>query len=448
MRTTLWMPAVLFLASAATAQTTQPYADDPAVVKLLTDLPANQVVALPQFKVTGDRIDGDPGFAKSGPQGRDYCDKMCYAPSRRTALFAGANHQSPSRLNDCWEYHLGSNTWIRLAAGDGGDHGAIRRARDAIKRGQDVAKQREFLTQWYTQYAEVADGHLRTRRNHGPVEPWHTWDGLAWDESAGRLLWAVLDNDAVMREKVKSYAEATGQDAAELEKRLKPGTGLYCFDPVARQWQRQLGDDPRPYLRGMGGSLTYIPDWKKTLWYCAAQNVSPNDFAMWTYDAAANAWAELKPNGGKSIRDLWGAKLVPGSECQMAYSPRHRKLVAVLEKETFVYDVATNAWSHATTVDDQYAHDAVTIFAYDSAADLFLLVNATKGHWGDARDLRGFDVAAGQWRKLPTEGKLTFDKRPYARQTGYYDPDHDVLIVYDGQSVRVCRVTAEGKKEQ
>lgn len=443
------LPATLIvflaLANAASAQTTQPdppqppYPDDPAVVKQLADLKPGEVVQLSAIKVIGDLIEGDKQFSKSGPSGRDYGNKMCYAPSRKTALYAGANHGAPSRLNDAWEYHLGSNTWIRLCAGDGGDHGALYRARGAIKKGQDVEKQQAFLKQWYTQHAELAGGYLRTKRNHGPVEPWHTWDGLAWDASARRLIWAVLDNDSAMAGKVKSFAEATGQDAAELEKQLKPGTSLYLLDPTTGLWQRQLGDGPRPYLRGMGGSLTYIPEWKKTIWYCAAQNVTPNDFAMWTYDAAANKWEELKPNGGKSIRELWGKKLSAGGECQMAYSPRHRKLVAVAGKDTWVYDLAKDEWSHLTTVEDQYAHDASTVFDYDSVNDQFLLVNATKGHWGNERDLRALDLTTGKWRKIETTG-VSLDKRPYTRTVGYHDPDRDVLVIYDGGSTRVVRV--------
>ncbi len=436
--------ALLAVAGIASAQTTRPdppqppHADEPGIVKQLADLANNTVARLPQFKVVGDRIGEDSYFAKRGPGGRDYCNRMYYAPSRKTALFAGANHGAPSRLNDAWEYHLGSNTWIRLCAGDGGDHGALYRARGAIKKGKDVEKQEAFLKQWYEANAEVAGGYLRTKRNHGPVEPWHTWDGLAWDESAKRLLWAVLDTDQVMRGKLRSYAQATGRDYAELEKQLEPGTGLYMLDPTTGLWRRQLGGDPRPYLRGMGGSLTYVPDWKKTIWYCAAQNVTPNDFAMWTYDATANKWEELKPNGGKSIRELWGKKLAPAGECQMAYSPRHRKLVAVAGKDTWVYDLAANEWAHLSTVEDQYAHDATTIFDYDSVNDRFLLLNATKGHWGKERDLRALDPATGKWRNIETAG-VSLEKRPYSRMVGYHDPVHDVLVVYDG-TIRVVRV--------
>lgn len=168
------------------------------------------------------------------------------------------------------------------------------------------------------------------------------------------------------------------------------------------------------------------------------QNVSPNDFAMWAYDAAANVWEELKPNGGKTISELWSAKLAPGGGHQMAYSSKHRKLVAVQGKETWVYDLTKNEWSHLATVEDHGAHDPTTTFAYDSANDLFLLVNAPEGRWKHKRDLRALDLTTGRWRKIETTGE-PLDTRPYHGNVSYYDTDRNVLVLYDG-GIRVVRV--------
>ena len=443
--------AFLFLAilmAAGAARADLPYEDDPAIVKLLTGLGENTSLRLPPLKVTGVRIKGDRTFSKHGPSGRDYGNKMAYAPDRQTAMYAGANHGAPSRLNDCWEYHLGSNTWVRLAIGDGGDHGRPRRASDAIKKGKDAEKNRAFLRKWYADHVVLKDGYLQTKVNGGPVSPWHTWDALAYDAAAGKLLWAVLDTDKVMAGKVKAYAKWTDQDSETLRGQLKPGTGLYMFPPAEGRWHRQLGPDPRPYLRGMGGSLVYIPDWKKTVWYCAAQNVSPNDFAMWTYDAVANTWKDLKPNGGKSIRNLvHREKVAPTGEVQMAYSTKDRKIVAVSKHGTWVYDLAKNEWSHAVTDERNQAHDAVTIFDYDSVADAFILINSPEGHWGTPREVRSFRLQTGKWETLTVTGP-GIDKRPYRRQTGYYDPTHNVFVVYSSDPrVWVFRHRRRGMKE-
>lgn len=485
-----WVVVVAVCARGAAAEPEKPlYQDDPAIVKLLAGLGEHQSLRLPAARITGAGMETDEYWSKRTPGVRDYCNKMAYAPDRQTALYAGANHGAPSRLNDCWEYHLGSNTWIRLAVGDGGDHGRIYRARGAIramKRLQDAGESVDaktqkaaedaetFLKSWYADHAVLRDGYLQTKINGGPVEPWHTWDGLAYDAAARKLLWAVLDTDPIMAGKVADYAAYTGHQVEQLKAQLKPGTGLYLFDPSAGargvpqpgssgragddgpanpagqdrpgpghtgRWARQLGGDPRPYLRGMGGSLTYIPDWQKTIWYCAAQNVSPNDFAMWTYDAVANVWADLKPNGGKSIRSLVHTdKVAPSSEVQMAYSSKHRALVAVLGPDTFVYDLDKNEWSKAVTDPRNQAHDAVTVFAYDSANDLFLLLNTPEGRYAKPREVRAFSLVTRTWETLPINGP-DIDKLPYRGVAGYYDPAHNVFVVYDsGSQVWVYRV--------
>ena len=120
-------------AARAAAPASQPYADDPAVVKLLADLPPGQALLLPAVKhvdEAGQPIKGEGRL--SNPYSRDYTNKMVYAADRQTAIYEGGNH-GEGRTCDAWEYHLGSNTWIRLAAPDGGDQGAVSRATGAIR---------------------------------------------------------------------------------------------------------------------------------------------------------------------------------------------------------------------------------------------------------------------------------------------------------------------------
>ena len=406
-----------------------PYADDPTTIATLNALGEGAGLYLPPCKAEGKGIEMVSGFSKRGPSVRDYGNKMVYAPDRQTGMYAGANHGAPHRLNDVSEYHLGSNAWHLILAPVGGDQGRIRRTEADIKAGKDIDKNKAFLTNWFATNVAVTNGYIQTQGG-GPLFPWHTWDGLAYDASARRLLWAVLDNDSVQDGYLKTYAEQTGQELESLKRQHKPGTGLYLFDP-ATGWQRQIGPDPRPYLRGMGGSLTYIPELKKTIWYCAAENVTPTDFAMWAYDAAANTWTDLKPNGGKSIRDLVHVdKVAPGDEVQMAWSSIHKKLVAVREHDTFVYDLASNAWSKVCSDARNQASDQATVFAYDSNADVFLLLNDYKGTWDLARELRAFDLKTATWETIVPKGYMV-TKPPYCGTAGYYDEHHNVFVVYN-----------------
>jgi hypothetical protein len=441
-----WMMMALAAAApmAAPTPTTSPtkplYEDTPEIVSLLKELGENQSARLPKCRITGAGIAEDATWSKRTPGVRDYCNRMAYAPDRKTGMYAGANHQAPSRLNDAWEFHLGSNTWIRLAVPDGGDHGAVNRAMQAVssaarpnaddKTRKAGADAEAFLKTWFSTYAVFQDGYLQTRTNGGPVCPWHTWDALTYDQETRRLLWAVLDTDPIMMNYAREYAKYAAQDYGKIEKAMKPGTGLYMFDPSTGRWRRQTGPDPRPYLRGMGGSMAYVPELKKSIWYCAAQNVSPNDFAMWTYDAVANVWADLKPNGGRSIRELVHTdKVAPSSEQQMAYSAKHRKLVAVLGPDTFIYDVDKNVWSFGVKDERNKASDSSTVFVYDSRADRFILINAPKGQWELDREVRAFSLDTMTWETLAVDGP-NINRQPYCGQAGYYDPEHNVTVVY------------------
>jgi hypothetical protein len=99
------------------------YRDDPAVLAQLEALRPGQSLVLGPVRALGEGVEAYPQWYRNGPGQRDYCNKMPYAPDRGTALYAGGNHAVPHRLNDVWEYHLGSNTWHLLYGPDGGNPG-------------------------------------------------------------------------------------------------------------------------------------------------------------------------------------------------------------------------------------------------------------------------------------------------------------------------------------
>ncbi len=413
------------------ADAKRPYKDDPAVAGRLAKLGDNTAAWLEGLKVEGlPKPWSGNGYLSRGPFTRGYGNKMAYAPRRQTAFYCGQDHNLP-HFNDAWEYHLGSNAWHCLSPPDGGDQVTWSRIKyprgwdraGKEKPGEQAAKARDYVRKWLTTHAAFEGGYLHTKVNGGPIMAWHTWDALSWDPRAGKAgqwFWAVLDDQATQQTYLRRYCRALGKDFDTEKTRLKRGIGLWSFDPTTRKWSRWLGEAPTPRMRGMGGSLTYLPDLKRTIWYCGASNVSGGDHQMWTYDAETRKWTQLNPNG-KGIFKLVVQKQAPGSEVQMAYGARHRKIVAVLADRTFVYDVAANTWTAAVQDKRIRAHDNRTVFGYDSVNDVFLLLHPER------KTLHAYSIKANEWTKLTPAGA----EIPNRRAKGYYDPVHNVFVAID-----------------
>ncbi len=413
------------------------YPSDPGIVALLDGLGDNAAALLPR-----------PEGKIASPRHRDYCNKMPWAADRGTAFYAGGSHQT-YRGNDVWEYDLGSNTWHELFAPDGGDHvfvrsvlyfGAVKKLTDhpdAVLTEKEIA---EFdkTKAWWKENVIMHDGHVTTRKG-GPIIPAHTWDAFTYDPKAHRLIWGMGVSPGGT---AQYHAMVTGQSPEKLIAQEDPSyTPMWMFDPMAKQWIHYRTKAGHAPLRGMGATMAFIPELGKTIWYVAAQNVSPGAFEMWTFDATADAWSELKPNGGKGISALaTKEKIAPDSELQSAYSPRHGKLVAVLKHDTFTYDIQANEWAKVNTDERIDAHDARTVFAYDEAADVFLLADP-KGR----TSLAAFSLKTNQWEIITPDGP-PMPKRQYMDYRGYYDPAHNVFVL-DGSEgyVWVYRARRTGK---
>jgi len=459
----LWVFAVAQSANAGdvTANTPPAYKDDPAVVAKIQALGDRSAVMLGRYKVAPADAAKSHHALKRGPGPRNYGNKMPYAPDRRTAMYCGANHNVPHRLNDVWEFHLGSNTW-HLICRPGTDATRLRawtnraaKARKAIAAGKDVEKNKAFLEKDFADYARkwwskctVADGYLQDKANGGPVQPWHTWDGVTYDEKTKRLYWAVLDSDNFKQAKhrvhirrTRTYARATGQDPDTLVAQLKPGTSMYMYDPAKKRWFKQLGEGPFPIMRAMGATLHYLPDIDKTIWYaCVGCTPGGYDEGMWSYDATTNRWTNLIP--GRKLRGMVHTrKIAPGGELQVAYSPKHRKLVAVREEKTFVYDVAKNTWARAAD-NPAYGWDSVSVLDYDSHADVFLFVGKAGGRWSKKPwTLSAYDLKTGRWEVVKINGAPLAQDHPTKhwlgqQYVGYYDPGYNAFVLYVGRTNR------------
>lgn len=412
----------------------EPHRDSPAIKKLLSDLGQRSSLILPPVNVNaGDLTMYE--MDKRGPGQRDYCNKMLYAPERQTAIYAGGNHQVPHRMNDVWEYHLGSNTWHLLYEPDGGNPGKHKAAyfltsrtlvRDPDKELTEKEKsQIEDYRTWWHDNVIFKDGHLTTARG-GPIMPAHTWDAFCYDHRIKKLIWGMGANPAAQ---LSTHAYYTGKSVAELERSVDPSyTPMWMFDPERKLWSHYRTSKQHARLRGMGATMSYLPDLGKSLWYVAAENVSPAAFEMWLFDAVADEWTELKPNGGKSISELaTKLKVAPMSEQQTAYSVRHRKLVAVHHHDTFAYDVAANSWSKLVTDQRIYGHDAHSVFVYDQNADVFLLAFAPEGR-GKSLQLASFSISENKWEIITPRGPAIPETK-YGGYTGYFDPQHGIFLI-------------------
>ncbi len=244
-----------------TAPGEPPYKNDPAIVQQLQSLGDNAAMVLP-IKVAGleggwERND----WLGTGPFTRAYCVKMAYVPDRKTAFYCGQDHNLP-HFNDCWEFHLGSATWHCLSTPDGGDCAGPSAWPGDIKKEQDPRKRKAIEDKqcaWMETYVKFENGYLQTKNNDGPVFGWHTWDGLAYDPRVGRVFWAELDDDETQLSYLKTYCQVLGKDFEAKKKNLKPGTGMWSFDPGTKRWCAGPATRPMPGCAAWAGRSTTFP---------------------------------------------------------------------------------------------------------------------------------------------------------------------------------------------
>ncbi len=438
--------SLLICGLAAAGEARPPYADDPATLAKLKALGAGSALSLGRPKIMAD---GQPlkNAYRGGPYSRDYTNKMVYAPERRTALYAGGNH-GKGRTHDVWEYHLGSNAWHRLHPVVGGDHADHKgmlmfmprkwNKDPNYKLSEKEQKQFDAAKAWWNKYVILKDGHYVTKDREAPLLHGHTWDTLVYEPNVKRL---IQGTGAHCAGSPWLHHKFTGMPLAEVKGKLGknpdgvPYRTMWLFDPVSGKWGQYASEEKLAVLRGMGATMCYIPDWKKIVFYVSAQNVTPNAMEMKTYDAVNEEWEVLKPNGGKSVWDLsLKMKVAPKSEAQTAYSPKHKKMVAVLGPDAFAYDIVKNEWAKLCSDERIKAHDARTIFAYDAIGDVFVLA-------GPRQKTRFalLDVKTAKWEVVTPKG-AEMPRATYGEGKGYYDPAHNVFVMHvHGKGIWVYR---------
>lgn len=399
MRVFLLLAVALLWPVSGTAAVEPALAPNTAALKKIEALKPNHAVLLGDARVVGDFNDIARRFNldKTGPRARDYSLKMVWAPERKRAIFLGANHRVPHRLNDVWEFDLGALAWVLLYAPDN--------PRGYHDLGEDVSD------------VEFRDGILVTKRG-GPAVIAHTWSGLTYDpvhrEALFMSTWATDQKKAV---------EQLGGDP----NKLYGGPPLWAFSPETRQWRPIKTTKPWPKAP-LAGMLEYVPELGGAIWHT-------NNFKMratWLYDPAANTWRDL----GASGRGADFAQAAPQPEQIAYYDPQRHIVVAQRGLDTYHFDVNNRQWTKVVSGDEAhvpFGHDRFASIAFDPRSGHGLLVDMKRN------TLWAYDPDKPAWTRLtPAGAPMPAGKK----RLPYFDPAYGVLVVIDGTKVWAYRYQA------
>jgi hypothetical protein len=373
------------LADAAAQAEPAPSLDTPMARRLAAIAP-QQVLRLGPARVLGEFNDTARRFEldRTGPRARDFSRKMVWAPERRRALFAGANHGGPHRLNDVWEFDLEAHAWTCLYAPD------LPRSYGGL--GPDASD------------VVFRDGVLTTRRG-GPAVVGHTWSGLTYDPRERCMLFMntwPIDVDALVRQ--------VGHDPAERYR----GPPLWRFTPATRTWSLVRTEAPWPKA-AVGALLEDVPELGGAVWHLNNWQLS----ASWLLDVSSGRWkviADARSSPGFATQ-------APGRELVGYLDPRRRLLVAQCRRDTFHFDLAQRRWSRTVEADGPDGHDAYTGFYHHPGSGEGLLVDFRDGR------LWAYSPDQARWRALNPRG----DTPPAgARVLAYVDAARDLLVIVDG----------------
>ncbi len=367
-----------------------------AVLRRVAGLSPNHGLRLGTASLVGEFNEVSRRFNlhQTGPRSRDFCRKMVWAPERRSALFTGANHGSPHRLNDVWEFDLAAMAWTLLYAPDNPrTYGGL---------GPDASD------------VVFRDGVLQTRRG-GPAVIGHTWSGLSYDPRTRRMLFMntwPIDVDPLVRQ--------VGGDPAERYR----GPPLWAFDPAARAWALLKTAAPWPKA-AVGALLEDVPELGGPIWH----------LNNWQLHAT---WLLSPDHAWKKLTD---PKITPGFEREapgrelVGYHDAKRQLVvAQWRRGTYHFDTRSRRWICMIPPDSGKpvpdGHDAVTAFCSDPSSGRGLLLDFR------TRELWSYDPDQAQWTLLAPAG----DPIPAGkRMLAYVDRVLGVLAVLNDTEVWIFR---------
>ncbi len=358
---------------------------DAKVIAKLAGLGDNSSCILEGTRIIEDLGDFAKGWHRmkeTGPTGRDFTIKMVWMPDRKRAFFCGANHGSPHRFNDAWEYDLASNTWVLLYKPDYNDRGPV--------------------TDYDKKTLVIKDGWLRTRKG-GPGHPAHTWWGLTYDPESKSAVWYAAWPGYRLQEKL----DAIGAKKED----LYSGPPIWTFHPPTKTWEPLPTQKPWP-RNAFGASLEYIPQLGGSLWQYRN--------STWLLDHKKRKWKLLSDKGAA----------VP-IESLVCYDRSRQLLIAhrgpYKDAPPRTYHMSLRdkplEWEQVLeSANLPNGHDARSLMYFDPVGDVALLYEReTKQIWS-------YDSDKKKWTRLSPDGPAP-PFGPKERVVSYMDPARNVFVV-------------------
>lgn len=392
--------------SAASAQTALDPAlpPDPQIVATLEALGDRSSAVLAPLKVVGpiNALCKEHYMDKRGPNGRDYTNKAAWMPERRRALFCGANHGSPHRVNDAWEYDLLSNTWALLFAPDPHNAAGVME----IKEGEIPGSSEKVK-------------FVQTQRG-GPTHYGHTWWAFCYHPQMKAGLW--------MNVPIGTSSGAYIEKTTGSKEGIYRGPPMWAFYPAEKQWKLVLSPGPYPRI-DYAKQMEYVPDLGGALFLSGSWNAA----GAWLYDHGKNAWTQLaKPD-----------KEAPDNESLTCYDPSRKIVIAQSHhRSTHHYDLATHKWTKVLDPGKESAeaplgHDARSVMYFDTVSKQALLFESKT-----MDTVWAYDPDAKKWTPVNPSGPVCPEG---GRTIGYFDEARNVLVISRGANTWVYRHQRAGK---
>ena len=102
-------------------------------------------------------------------------------------------------------------------------------------------------------------------------------------------------------------------------------------------------------------------------------------------------------------------------------------MVAVIDKQTYGYDIEKNEWQNLNSEIPFKASDSSSVFAWDTAAGRFIVANINEGR------IAVLDMEGHKWDEIKPNGP-GIPKAQYGTGKGYYDPLYNVLVIQRSSS--------------